>query len=261
MKKIILFIPALMILGIFYLVSYERATSQGTVEPILYSSTDSSFAVVELFTSQGCSSCPPADRVLSGIIKRAEEEEVPIFALSFHVDYWNYLGWKDPYSNEKFSQRQRLYDKELNTTVYTPQMIINGKHAFVGSRFEEANNILRQELKNPARFHLYLEGQLTEDGKNLAVDYTTNAPQHALLNLALAQKQVSDQVMRGENRGRLLNHHHVVRNFVSTDINSSSANVVLKLPKDVPISEWVLVGYIQDRRNMEIGGAAQIELN
>ncbi|MEM6525653.1 MAG: DUF1223 domain-containing protein, partial [Bacteroidota bacterium] len=91
---------------------------------------DHGVAVVELFTSQGCSSCPSADKNLSQLIKDKNDRKV--FGLSFHVSYWNYLGWKDPYSKEAFTERQRKYAaKFANSSIYTPQMIVNGKEEFV----------------------------------------------------------------------------------------------------------------------------------
>lgn len=82
-----------------------------------------SVTVVELFTSQGCSSCPSADKLLSELSKKEN-----VLALSFHVSYWNYLGWKDPYSNEQYTERQRDYARVLHLrSIYTPQMIVNGK--------------------------------------------------------------------------------------------------------------------------------------
>src|SRR5579872_5297720 len=90
--------------------------------------------VIELFTSQGCSSCPAADKNLAELIEEAEKKGLPVYGLSFHVDYWNYIGWKDPYSRSEYTARQREYSSFLNSeTVYTPQMIVNGEVEFVGS--------------------------------------------------------------------------------------------------------------------------------
>ena len=96
--------------------SLEKAREEET--------TGKGFAVVELFTSEGCSSCPPADRLLAEIYRNSPQEEV--FPLAFHVDYWNRLGWTDPYSDAAFSTRQRQYAQKLNDRVYTPMMIFNG---------------------------------------------------------------------------------------------------------------------------------------
>ena len=92
-----------------------------------------SFVVIELFTSEGCSSCPPADKVLSEVIADARKNNKPIYAMSFHVDYWNRLGWKDPYSDFLFTNRQNNYSDVLGEReVYTPQVFVNGKIYFVG---------------------------------------------------------------------------------------------------------------------------------
>src|SRR5438045_1264832 len=92
------------------------------------------FAVVELFASEGCSSCPPADNLLAELTQQAHAQGRQIFTLSFQVDYWNNLGWVDPFSSAQFTQRQYQYANTLETSsVYTPQMIVNGQYAFVGS--------------------------------------------------------------------------------------------------------------------------------
>ena len=90
-------------------------------------------AVVELFTSQGCSSCPPADTALQQVERVAKERNLRVYCLSFHVDYWNRLGWNDPYSHADYSARQATYAaKKTDNNLYTPQMIVNGTDEFVG---------------------------------------------------------------------------------------------------------------------------------
>jgi hypothetical protein len=84
------------------------------------------FAVVELFTSEGCSSCPPADEALSQLVRRADREKLPIYALEWHVDYWDYLGWRDPWDSRLATERQYTYARTLPSSVYTPQAVING---------------------------------------------------------------------------------------------------------------------------------------
>ena len=97
--------------------------------------------VVELFTSEGCSSCPPADKLLSRIVDDANDH-VEVLALSFHVDYWDYIGWKDPYAKSTFTQRQRAYARKFySSQIYTPQMVVNGKHEFVGSDQRKWNSV------------------------------------------------------------------------------------------------------------------------
>src|SRR5262245_18067196 len=90
------------------------------------------FALVELYTSEGCSSCPPADALLSKLVDAARRDGSRVFALAFHVDYWNRLGWRDPFSDPAFSERQSMYAKSFEPR-YTPQMVVNGVQSFVGS--------------------------------------------------------------------------------------------------------------------------------
>ena len=123
MKKVILLfvIISLLIAGSAFKSNFKSSAS---FQPV---------AVIELFTSQGCSSCPSADQLLSQTINEAKKDGRKIFALSFHVDYWNRLGWADPFSTNEYSQRQRAYAAQLNdNSVYTPQMIVNGSRQFVG---------------------------------------------------------------------------------------------------------------------------------
>src|SRR5258706_7835451 len=103
--------------------------------------------VIELFTSQGCSSCPAADKNLAEIIEDAEKNGQPVYGLSFHVDYWNYIGWKDPYSNPGYTARQHQYAQKLNSeSVYTPQMIVNGEIEFVGSNKKASSEAVASAL-------------------------------------------------------------------------------------------------------------------
>ena len=129
-------VGSLPILGALMLVTLgcqQAATSQA--EEITKNSRSKGMAVIELFTSQGCSSCPSADRNLARIVESAERDGRPVYALSFHVDYWNSLGWRDPFSAEEFTQRQREYARKFQArSVYTPQMVVNGQVHFVGSR-------------------------------------------------------------------------------------------------------------------------------
>src|ERR1700739_857201 len=95
--------------------------------------TDKGFAVVELFTSEGCSSCPPADQLVARI--QQEDQDQPVYILAFHVDYWDRQGWKDGFSDSRYTQRQRRYATWLNLeSIYTPQIVVNGRKEFVGSQ-------------------------------------------------------------------------------------------------------------------------------
>ena len=164
---------------------------------------ENEFLVVELFTSQGCHSCPPADRLLSKLVSEAEAEGKTIFPLSFHVDYWNYLGWKDPYSQSKFSDRQRRYANQLGSSVYTPQMVFNGISETVGSRPERVKRHLKKSVKKLDNSDIRLQAAV--DNNQIQIEYAvSNATNDAILQIALVERNIVDQIARGENRGKKL---------------------------------------------------------
>lgn len=159
-------------------------------------------AVVELFTSQGCSSCPPADRLLGELARRPG-----ILALSHHVNYWDRLGWKDPYSSPEATQRQRDYALALRLrTLYTPQMVVDGRIDVVGNDAPAVERALARP-RGPAALDLKLErvgatlvlrgGSATELLRVRRIDFLAHAP--------------ATRVLAGENRGRALAHVNVVR--------------------------------------------------
>ncbi|MEM9674613.1 MAG: DUF1223 domain-containing protein [Bacteroidota bacterium] len=218
-------------------------------------------AVVELFTSQGCSSCPPADELLRSISEKAAEKGLAIYPLSFHVDYWNRLGWKDPYSQPAFSQRQRHYARTWqNAQVYTPQMVVNGSKGFVGSRQQEAWKTIEEALSQSATTTVRLGASATD--QEIEVSYQL-AGEYAgqQLQLALVEQEVETSVRRGENSGKKLHHSHVVREYASIKLdNSGSGKMSLMLPDDMQISEAQLIAYVQHPTSLTISGASSLLL-
>jgi hypothetical protein len=127
------------------------------------SSTVAPFALVELFTSEGCSSCPSADKVAAELVETARQKHTPIFVLCYHVDYWNNLGWRDRFSDKAYSHRQRRYAEVLNLDgVYTPQMIVSGREEFVGSDRARAYRSIQTALQTPSALTLHAEANITE---------------------------------------------------------------------------------------------------
>src|SRR6185312_9342641 len=167
------------------------------------------FAVVELFTSEGCSSCPPADDLVAKIEK--ETAGTPVYILAYHVDYWNRLGWKDAYSSADFSKRQNEYARYLHIqSVYTPQIVVNGKTEFVGSQEGTLRNVIRAGLQKAAEGALSLS-VVKSDKNEVSVKYTAEgADKNSVLLIALVQKHAQTKVMRGENAGHTLSHVQIV---------------------------------------------------
>ena len=156
--------------------------------------------VVELFTSQGCSSCPPADRLLGQLA--ADDRIAP---LSFHVDYWDELGWPDPYAKPAWTQRQRVYARALgDDRVYTPELVVGGTVGMVGSNRSQVTAAIANAAP-PAPL------AATSAWKNGRLELTTTAPEGADVWVAIYERQVSTRVPRGENAGETLASTHVVR--------------------------------------------------
>lgn len=220
-----------------------------------------SAAVVELFTSQGCSSCPSADLLLSEFIDQAEDRDLPIYGLSFHVDYWNRLGWKDPYSARAYTDRQYAYARKMrSTSVYTPQMIVNGTREFVGSNKRSASSAIRSALAGQQSVSIEVS-DLSEVKSTLSFSYSTEGTgKNDIINIALVERDISTEVTRGENRGRQLNHDNVVRVFEQRP-TGLSGKVSLEAPKDMDLSKSSIILYAQDLKSFEIKGATRVDLD
>ncbi|MCB0488125.1 MAG: DUF1223 domain-containing protein [Cyclobacteriaceae bacterium] len=214
------------------------------------------FAVVELFTSQGCSSCPPADRVLSQLLDDADKKGTKVYGLSFHVDYWNYIGWKDPYSSAVYSQRQRNYAKSIDAhRVYTPQMVVNGSTEFVGSNKTEANRNVEKALTTKAAYAIEIRDWKVEGSQGSFQYQLDKAPHGERLNIAVVERDIENYVSKGENRGKTLSHDNVVRVFESITLKQ---NGKLKVDlSEVNPEKSSLILYIQDD-NLKVLGATSV---
>ncbi len=233
--------------------SFVAAVSSGILSANEDESKRSSPVMVELFTSEGCSSCPPADKLLKSL------DSDDTIVLSFHVDYWNQLGWRDPFSSEEFTIRQRQYAGLFGLKqVYTPQMIVAGESEFVGSNKRLAASALAKakQTKSSQSVRIIVSKAVANGFK---VKYqTTGASSDTLLNLAVAQKSASSKVTAGENSRTNLAHVNVVRSFKTIAIDSNSeGETEIEFPVEVKPSELIVVGYMQDKATGKIGAAAQ----
>ncbi len=206
-------------------------------------------AVLELFTSQGCSSCPPADVLLNKIITENHAEK--IFGLSFHVDYWNRLGWADPYSSEVYTKRQYQYSSNFTTGVYTPQVVVNGTNEYVGGNKVASATAIKTALSKPATVAI----DLTLTGNKLSY-HLSGQYANAVLNFAVVQNEASNYVKRGENSGRELKHNNVVLSLNSQKASTDSGEIQLMLPENAS----KIIVYAQ-RKNEAVLGASQIEIH
>jgi hypothetical protein len=204
-----------------------------------------SFALVELFTSEGCSSCPPADTVLAELSERARASGAPVYALSFHVDYWNDLGWPDPFSQGLFTQRQQAYARALGGGTYTPEMIVNGADGFVGGDGARARRTVDAALATPASVALTLSAR--REGGIVTASYSVvGAPAGSAVLVAWAERERAVDVRRGENAGRRLLHVKVVRALTSAPLGATSSGAqTLHLPGGVITAGAEVVAWVQ----------------
>jgi hypothetical protein len=218
------------------------------------------FAVLELFTSEGCSSCPPADELLAKI--QQESQGKAVYFLAYHVDYWDRLGWKDIFSSADYSERQVKYGRWLNVSpIYTPQVIVNGKAQYIGSEGSAIRLAISAQLAiNPGAT---LAFRARQDGSGLIVQYqATHAVKGCLLLIAIIQKSAQSKVARGENAGHTLSHVQIVRKLQSEPLNATgNGSSVVALPKEYNAQNWEVIGMIQDQSNGQILAVAKPELN
>jgi hypothetical protein len=196
-------------------------------------------AVVELFTSEGCSSCPPADGVLASLAA-----DPRVFALSFHVDYWDELGWPDRFSSPESTARQRAYAASFGTrSLYTPQLVIGGSNTFVGSDREHAASSVAAALARPAAVSVSLAVHASAS-RSIAVEtLAPGAPDGAVVNVAIVERSATTQVRAGENAGRTLRHVDVVRAFASRP--APAGTVTLDLPASLRREDAEIVAFVQ----------------
>jgi len=218
-------------------------------------------ALVELYTSQGCSSCPPADRWLSTLPSQMPAERAVPLAL--HVGYWDYIGWKDPFAKREFNERQRwLAALNRNRTVYTPGVFLGASEwPEWRDRSAFAEAVSRQNLQ-PARATITLSAVVGDGGK-LTVDAKTSlardvVPSDAQLVIAIKQNGHSTAVARGENRGETLQNDHVVRVWLGP-LPLGTGRHQITLPSDGP-RNFELVAFVQDRSRGDVLQAVALPL-
>jgi hypothetical protein len=172
-------------------------------------------AVVELYTSEGCSSCPSADAVANALEKAARAEKRRVYVLAFHVDYWDDIGWPDPYADAAYTARQRERSRRAGRSgIYTPEAVVQGKDSFVGSDSSRMKGAVDEALKTPPS--LVFQSLAVDVGAKTATWSVAALPSGTRLHLAVTEDGLSTDVRAGENAGRKLAHDGVVRSFRTT---------------------------------------------
>lgn len=219
--------------------------------------------LLELFTSEGCSSCPPADRLLETFDKTQPFANADLIVLSEHVDYWDRLGWKDPYSSPLFSVRQQEYADRFNRDdIYTPQLVVDGRFELVGSDQRAASSAIQKAASRPKI--PVVVSNLVRTGNQLTATIEVRGQSEiskGVLYVGLASDRAESHVARGENAGRSLAHVAVTRllkQVGTVDLaGASTREITLKIPPGVDVNTSRLVIFIQDTRSGRVLGVTQ----
>jgi hypothetical protein len=224
--------------------------------------------IVELFTSEGCSSCPPADEVLTRLTATQPVDGAQVIALGEHVDYWDRLGWRDAFSSSAFSRRQTEYADRVfrSGNIYTPQLVVNGRQEIVGSDYRGAVAAIAKAAITAGRLRVSLAIDSSSAAQAVAQLEVSTADGVSLKSsvevwLAVIENNLTTKVARGENGGRTLQHSAVVRTMrnigtIASGSSSWSARVPVAFAAEWERSRTRVVAFVQDHSSREILGAS-----
>jgi hypothetical protein len=227
--------------------------------------------IAELFTSEGCSSCPPADDLLRRLIAAQPLAGVEIVALSSHVDYWDGLGWRDPFSSALFSKRQSAYDAAVfrSKGIYTPQLVVDGRLEVVGSDADAVRRTLLEAASQPkATVSVVARQEGDERARvDVHVEMPADLPPHRAADIVVAVTEdgLLSHVTRGENGGHTLAHSAVVRSLttagrLNAEQRAASAAVAVRLAPGWKLSNLRIVVFVQEQTSRRILGGGSSSL-
>jgi hypothetical protein len=225
--------------------------------------------LVELFTAEGCSSCPPADVLLEKMLAQQPAAGAWLVGLGEHVDYWNQSGWKDRFSSAAFTKRQQLYAARSGTdNAYTPEMVVDGGGGFVGSDIDAARRAIEQAEHAPHGTIRIRVGNESPDKNTITVMVEIRELPHAVgdaldLLIAVTEDGLRTDVKSGENHGRTLTHAAVVREMVtvaSVPATDSSQRATLRINSEWRRNALKLVAFVQQRRGRRVLATAALPL-
>jgi hypothetical protein len=223
--------------------------------------------IVELFTSEGCSSCPPADVLLQQLEGQQPVAGAEIIALEEHVDYWNHDGWVDPYSSAQWTDRQQNYSTLVKQDSYTPELVVDGRSQFLGSNPQQAAAEIRKAAtvaKTPVSITAEAEAEGRKRFKVSVGKLEGSGGDVAEVWLAVTEDGLRSQVSRGENAGKALQHVATLRSLQKIGVADAGAPVAFTGEKEVKFdSRWNVehlhvTVFVQKRKSREILGAASV---
>jgi|CXWL01.1.fsa_nt_gi hypothetical protein len=228
----------------------------GVAEPV---TGDKKAVLVELFTSEGCSSCPPADRLLMDLSTNQPYKGIEVIALGFHVDYWDHIGWRDRFSSPEHTKRQEEYSRRFRLdSTYTPQVVVDGEREVVGNSRQSVDDAISRSRGEKAEIRL----EIKDDKLSVSVD---RIPDHkgSTVFLAVAESGLRSAVSGGENSGRTLDHASVVRELkslgkIESGRRSFTVQAVAPTKGEWKTDRLRYVVFVQDETTLKIHGVAAI---
>lgn len=209
--------------------------------------------VVELFTSQGCSSCPPADAIIRNLA-RDQSLHGKVIPLAFHVDYWNHLGWSDPFSSKEWSRRQMFYVRAMSlNSAYTPQAVVNGVEQFVGSRGSAMQSAIAEAARRAPIGRVAVTA--TRAPNEIVATVSGEAPPGYDAVLIVFQNDVTTDIAGGENEGKRPTEDAIVRKLQKVAINSTT-----RVSVDPSWKQLGVAVLLQNHETLTIGNAAEVRL-
>ena len=217
--------------------------------------------LVELFSSEGCSSCPYADAFLKELIDISDSSKTPVYVIDYHVVIWNKSGWVDPFSDSAYSLRQQeyLYKKKLGA-MYTPMVFVNGgDKEFAGGDKRAIGKAIQNTLSNPAQHYLRTGVTGIENEDSIMLAYQVWGDIDSLqMNIAFVQREINSQVKGGENSGLILHHHNVVRSLYTKELKGKEGMFKIPVKRDLNLDNYRLVIFLQHKRTWNVMATDQL---
>ena len=216
--------------------------------------------LIELFSSEGCSSCPIADAFMQEVIHLSDSTTSPVYVIDYHVDYWNKSGWVDPFSDSLYTKKQMNYAlKKAEKNLYTPMAFVNGGNAHAGADKKGISVEITQNLSKPNPNFLKLGVSAEQGEDSLIVAYRFWGPMDSLeLNIAFVQREINSAVKGGENANQILHHHNICRKLITTPLVKSEGKTKIYVSPSINLDNFRIIGYVQNPRNLKIHGVDQL---
>jgi hypothetical protein len=242
----------------------DRTASPNSVQAVGVQNSEAHPVVLELFTSEGCSSCPPADALLKRLDEAGRIGDADIIAIEEHVDYWDHQGWRDPFSSRDWTERQEQYSRALHHDgVFTPELVVNGLNDLILNSEGEVLQQLGQAAKaSDIAVRIASINMLPKSAEfTINVETTSTDARSADLWLAVSERGLSSNVLRGENEGRNLSHAPVLRSLTRVKAQHADSSGPAEYKATIGLdSSWKrenlrFVAFMQDRKSLHILGA------